>query len=174
MGYWSGGWGDAVSRTRRSVLHAAQHPGNVSSAALPLFALLGRNRSRPALRADDADLIAVDDAVGWRVDDAVFQGDARGQFDIASEIARDLHGLEQDAIVRPDGGDAKAVLVEDQRARWNVQRHAVALQVQAHIGEGARHQFTSGVVEGELHLRGAGIDIDRLRGSFDHRIEGTV
>jgi len=53
-------------------------------------------------------------------------------------------------------------------------RHAVALQAQAHIGEGARHQFTSGVVEGELHLRGAGIDIDRLRGSLDHRIEGTI
>src|SRR5882724_946033 len=114
MGCWSGGWGESCPgrgaasfaphrragtqiklsskhgpRLSSASFHAAQRPGHANS-PLALFALLGRNRSRPALRADDADLIAVDDAVGWRVDDAVFQGDARGQFDIASDLARDV------------------------------------------------------------------------------------
>src|SRR5580692_12475814 len=69
---------------------------------LPLFALPGRYRRRPALCADDADLVAVGDAVGRRVDDAIVHRDARRQFDIAPEVARDLDGLEQYAIIRPD------------------------------------------------------------------------
>src|SRR5271169_3362073 len=46
------------------------------STTLTLFALLRRNRRRPALGADDADLIAVGDAVRRRIDDAVSQRDA--------------------------------------------------------------------------------------------------
>jgi hypothetical protein len=48
-----------------------------------------------------------------------------------AEIAGDGHGLEQHLVVGADGGDAQAVLVEDQRAGRDMQRHRVALQLDA-------------------------------------------
>ena len=86
-----------------------------------------------------------------------------------AEIARDRHGLEQDLVVGTDGRNAQAALVEDQRARRNMQRHGVALQAEADIGIAARHQFAVGVVERELHPRRARTDVDRLRGGLDRR-----
>src|SRR5271170_3764481 len=69
-----------------------------------------------ALGGGDADLIAVGDAVGGCYDDAIFRRDARGQFDIAAEVAGDGHGLEQHLVVRTHGRDPQAALVEDERA----------------------------------------------------------
>ena len=48
-----------------------------------------------------------------------------------------------------------------------MQRHGVALQVQADIGVTARHQFARRIVQRKLHPRGAGGTIDRLRGCLD-------
>ena len=65
-------------------------------------------------------------------------------------------GLEQHLVVGADGRDPQAVLVEDQRTGGNVQRHGVALQAEAHIGVAARHQFAAGIIQRQLHPRGAG------------------
>ncbi len=150
-----------VSSERRS-----RSPYPLTSCFSETFSVL------PGLAAGDADLIAVGDAIGRRDDDAIISGYARGQFDIAAEIAGDGHGLEQHLVVGTDGRDAQAALVEDQGAGRNMQRHGVALQAHAHIGVAARHQLAAGIVERQLHPRRAGGDIDRLRGRLDRRGEG--
>ena len=63
--------------------------------------------------------------------------------------------LELDLVVGADGRDPQAVLVEDQRARGNAERHAVALQRQAHIGIAARHQLALALSSAKLHPRRA-------------------
>jgi hypothetical protein len=50
-----------------------------------------------------------------------------------------------------------------------MQRHALALQAQPHIGVTARHQFAAGIIEPKLHPRGAGSDVDGLGGGFHRR-----
>src|SRR5579864_6027790 len=90
------GWSGAVwigPRTSSALLHAAQRPGHIHR-PLPLLALLGRNRGRPAFGADNTDLIAVDHPIRRGVDDTVFQRNAPGQFDFAPEVARNRHLLE--------------------------------------------------------------------------------
>jgi hypothetical protein len=71
-------------------------------------------------------LIAIGKAVRRGGDDAVIGGDAGGEFDLAAEVAGDGDGLEQDPVVRRDGGHAQPALVEDQRARRDVQRRGIA------------------------------------------------
>src|SRR5882762_4186566 len=86
------------------------------------------------LDANSADAIAVGDPVRRRGDDTIVKRNARRQFDIAPQIASDGYGLEQHLVVRTDGRNAQAVLVEDQGTGGNVQRHGVALWAHAHIG----------------------------------------
>src|SRR5437016_2774967 len=124
-------------------------------ARLPLHVLLFRGRRGLVAGADDPDLIAIGDAIGRRGDDAIVGSEAGGQFDFPAEVAGDGHRLEQHLVVGTDGGDAKAILVEDERAGGNVQRYRVALQRQADVGIAARHQFAVRIVERELHARGA-------------------
>ena len=93
--------------------------------------------------------------------------------DLAAEIARDRDLLEHDAIVGADGRDAQAALIEDQRARRHADRGFGVRQLEAHIGEGAGHQFAAGIVDHQQHARGAGSGIDRLRRGFDGRREAS-
>src|SRR5258707_13586002 len=78
--------------------------------------------------ANSADGIAVGDPVRRRGDYTIVKRNARRQFDIASQIASDGYDLEQHLVVRTDGRNAQAVLVEDQGTGGNVERHGVALQ----------------------------------------------
>ena len=77
---------------------------------------------------DDPDLVAIGEAVRRRDDDAVVGRKARGDFDLPAEVAGDGHGLEPHLVVGADGCDPQAILVEDERAGGNVQRHGVALE----------------------------------------------
>src|SRR6266481_8432258 len=60
--------------------------------------------------ANSADAIAVGDRVWRRDDDAFVRRNARRQFDIAAEIARDRHRLEPHLVVGADRRNAQAAL----------------------------------------------------------------
>ncbi|MFK4559963.1 hypothetical protein ABIF95_002493 [Bradyrhizobium ottawaense] len=111
---------------------------------------------------------------GRRGDDAVVRCYARGELDLAAEVAGDGHGLEQNLVVRTDGGDAQPVAVEDQRAGGDAERRGIALEVELHAGIAAGHQLSVRIVEPELHARGAGGDVDGLRGRLHRRLESPV
>src|SRR5271157_2989899 len=64
----------------------------------------------------DPDLLAVADRIGRIGDDALVLAQAASDFDLRSEVARDMHFLEGDTVVKPEGRDLRRVVAKQQSA----------------------------------------------------------
>src|SRR5208282_5471744 len=70
----------------------------------------------------DPDLLAVPDRIGRIGDDTLVLAQAAGDFDLRSEVARDMQFLEGDTVVKPDRRDLRRIVAKEQRAGGDPQR----------------------------------------------------
>ena len=129
---------------------------------------VGPTHGRTSLRIwlGDLHLFAVNKRIGRADDHPVRVGEAGDNLDGGAEIAAQYDGDELGAIVISDGGDLQTLRAEYKRVHRKNVRRDLGGYLQMNLGEGAGKQLSGEVINVNFHQKGAGSQINGVRGAY--------